>query len=100
MNQEQHEMILEKTHPSGVDEWYCPTCGRRFLMQWPPAYKKIVLEPGDEDATHNGSKVDLPIESVEMTLAEEDQISDDSLRIWQKALDQIDMDDVGDEKAA
>jgi hypothetical protein len=23
-------------------------------MQWPPAYKKIVLEPGDEHASHSG----------------------------------------------
>ena len=46
--QEQHEMVLEATHPSGEEEWFCPTCGRRFLMRWPPAYEKIVLERGDE----------------------------------------------------
>jgi hypothetical protein len=54
--QEQHEMRIERSHPSGAEEWYCPTCGRRFLMQWPPAYSKIVLQPGDEHAIHTGGK--------------------------------------------
>lgn len=53
---EQHEMILAATLDSGVEEWYCPTCGRRFLMQWPPNYRKIILEVGDEYAIHRGGK--------------------------------------------
>ena len=41
MNEQQkHEMILDKAYPSGEEEWYCPTCGQRFLLSWPPAYKK------------------------------------------------------------
>jgi hypothetical protein len=51
-----HEMQLVRTHTSGAEEWYCPTCGRRFLMHWPPTYKKIVLEVGDEYAAHVGGK--------------------------------------------
>jgi hypothetical protein len=51
-----HEMQLVRTHSSGAEEWYCPTCGRRFLMHWPPTYKKIVLEVGDEYAAHVGGK--------------------------------------------
>jgi len=58
---DQHEMHLEATHPSGAEEWACPTCGRRFLMQWPPEYKKVVLEKGDAAATHTGSKGGLSI---------------------------------------
>ena len=54
--QEHHEMHLEMTYPSGAEEWQCPVCNRRFLMQWPPAYRKIVLEPGDEYAFHSGNK--------------------------------------------
>jgi hypothetical protein len=53
---ETHEMILNTTHPSGVEEWYCPTCGRRFLMQWPPNFKRIILDEGDENALHSGGK--------------------------------------------
>jgi hypothetical protein len=59
--QEHHQMTLEATHSSGAEEWYCPTCGRRFLMEWPPAYRKIVLDPGDEYAIHSGNKGGLAI---------------------------------------
>ncbi len=52
---EQHQMELVETYTSGAEEWFCPTCNRRFLMQWSP-YKKIVLETGDEYATHSGGK--------------------------------------------
>jgi hypothetical protein len=57
MNDNSHEMVFEKTHLSGVEEWYCPSCGRRFLVQWPPSYKMVVLEPGEKDTRHNLSKV-------------------------------------------
>ncbi len=53
---DQHMMELEKTHESGAEEWYCPVCERRFIVQWPPAYKKIILNPGDEYAFHGGGK--------------------------------------------
>lgn len=53
---QQHEMVLQMTHESGAEEWYCPTCGRRILMFWPPEYKKIILEVGDEYAIHSGGK--------------------------------------------
>ena len=54
-----HEMRLERTLPSGEEEWYCPTCSRRFLMRWFPKYAKVVLEPGDEYALHSGSKGEM-----------------------------------------
>jgi len=54
-----HQMHLEMTHPSGAEEWVCSVCGRRFLMQWPPAYSRTILEPGDEYATHSGSKSEM-----------------------------------------
>ncbi len=56
-----HEMMLDKTHPSGAEEWYCPICGRRLVMQWPPAFKRIILVQGDEYALHNGSKGGLQL---------------------------------------
>ncbi|NTW97955.1 MAG: hypothetical protein HGB28_05325 [Oscillochloris sp.] len=49
-----HDMQLLVTHPSGAEEWFCPECGRRFLMHWPPTYRKMVLTPGDEAAVHRG----------------------------------------------
>jgi hypothetical protein len=65
--QQQHEMILEKTHPSGAEEWYCPTCGRRVtIITWKP-WKKAVLERGDEYAAHIGSKGGLQTGSLQVT---------------------------------
>lgn len=53
--QEHHAMVIAETYPSGAEEWYCPICGYRFLMQWPPQYKKIIIHAGDPNAIHTGS---------------------------------------------
>jgi hypothetical protein len=53
---ESHEMELIATRESGAEEWLCPTCGRRFVMQWPPNFKRVILEEGDEDVIHSGGK--------------------------------------------
>lgn len=55
-SQPQHVMHLHAVHPSGEEEWLCPTCGRLILMNWPPAYKKTVLVVGDDEAIHMGGK--------------------------------------------
>jgi hypothetical protein len=47
-----HEMRKERTAESGLEEWACPTCGRRILLRWPPHYTKHVLDAGDERACH------------------------------------------------
>ena len=99
MNEQRHEMILEKTHPSGADEWYCPTCGRRMLLNC-PGPGLVILDLGDVYVWHKGSKNSLPIEPDQATQVEEDEISEERLRPWLKALEEIDLDDLGDEKAA
>lgn len=58
MTQQSHAMQFVRTHPSGEDEFYCPACGRRLLLSWPPNYRKVVLEAGDEYATHTGARRD------------------------------------------
>ena len=93
MDQTVHEMFLETTHASGAQEWTCPTCGRRFLMQWPPAYKKIVLEPGDEQASHRGFTGELFIDPLEVSQLEENPIPEESLRFWERALEELNLDD-------
>ena len=93
MNEKHHEMILEKIHISGVEEWYCPTCGRRFLVQWPPAYKMIVLAAGDKDIRHNvsissariGSR---PVKQLEAT----DFIDEFRLLPWIQWMEKVDFD--------
>ncbi len=101
-NQETHTMILKGTDESGVEEWYCPTCGRRFLMQWPPEYKKTVLEPGDEYAIHTGGKglpgVEMSMmsnmeEPVSETVPDEPvQVDEESLLPWIDWMEEVDFD--------
>ncbi len=92
MHHQQHEMHLEKTHPSGAEEWVCPTCRRRFLLQWPPAYKKIVLEAGDEEALHLGGKGGLNIGPTTVIPLEDPGAIEDNLDAWQAGLRDIDLD--------
>ncbi len=92
-NSQQHEMQLEKTHSSGAEEWYCPTCGRRFLMSWPPAYQKIVLETGDEYAIHNGGKGGLRMGPLQISEEQEPVFPDDLRTALEDALEDIDFDD-------
>jgi len=50
-----HQMTLRRKYPTGAQEWVCPECDRRFLLQ-PEPYKKIVMVAGDEFAMHSGNK--------------------------------------------
>lgn len=51
-----HKMVLKGPRRPGAEEWFCPSCGRHFLMEWPPRYGKVVIEPGDESVSHVGGK--------------------------------------------
>ena len=96
MNHDQtkrHEMILEKTHETGAEEWYCPTCGRRLLMTWPPEYKKIILCTGDELAIHSGGTGCADGTPPETVQTEEVQpINEESLAIWEDWMDRVDFE--------
>ena len=90
---QQHEMQLEKTHSSGAEEWYCPTCGRRFLLSWPPAYKKVILEAGDEYAAHSGGKGGLRMGPPQLHEADDEPVVSPELRAaLEDALKDIDFD--------
>ena len=54
--EDNHIIMITRTFPSGAQEWYCPTCGRRFIVQWTPEYSRVVLVPGDECSIHNTGK--------------------------------------------
>lgn len=93
MNEQPHEMVLEKTHLSGVEEWYCPSCGRRFLVQWPPSYKMIIVAQGDKDTRHNVSKANSLIGSYPITRTKEADFIDESRLIpWLKWMEKVDFD--------
>ena len=95
MNEKYHEMVLDRTHISGVEEWYCPTCGRRFLVQWPPAYKMVILEQGDKDIRHNVSKVNSRIGPRQVTQALEiGPIEEFRLIPWLKWMEKVDFDNM------
>ena len=95
-NQDQHQMQLEKVHPSGAEEWFCPTCGRRFLMTWPPNYKKVILEAGDEYAIHNGGKGGLQLQAAQIEdTVNEPELSKDLREALSEVLDNINFDNWG-----
>jgi len=107
MNEQQrHQMILEKTHSSGEEEWHCPACGRRMLINWQPQFKKIVLEAGDDYAMHSASKGLLPIEPLRVAPVDGDPpqaepealIEDSRLAPWLAWLEEVDFDSLWDSK--
>ena len=93
MNEQHHEMVLEMTHPSGMQGWYCPTCGRRILLSVPPNDEMVIVEPGDQYVRHSGSTGGLRIGPVQVAQrdAEGDEVSEESLRPWIKALENLDL---------
>jgi hypothetical protein len=94
VHQQQHEMILEMTHASGMQGWYCPTCGRRILFLVPPNNEMVIVEPGDIYATHSGSTGGLRIGGFQVKERDEEpeEISEESLRPWIKALEKLNLD--------
>jgi hypothetical protein len=51
-----HQMVITNTFATGEQEWYCPTCGRRFILQPPPNFKRIIIDEGDEQTPHSGGR--------------------------------------------
>lgn len=49
-------MVLAGLTESGAEEWLCPVCQRRMLLRWRPHFETLVLEHGDSNALHAGSK--------------------------------------------
>jgi hypothetical protein len=56
-NPERHEMQLQRTFPSGAQEWFCPECKRWMVIHHDSVRGKVkivVLETGDALAGHFG----------------------------------------------
>ncbi len=92
-----HEMHLERVHPSSAEEWFCPTCGRRFLMRWEPECERLdilVLNAGDEHINHVGSTGGLRMGTFDISAAgDEPTVSAELRAALDEALDDIDFDD-------
>ncbi len=67
---EQHGMILKETFPNGSQGFECPICGRRFIIQWPPHYKRVILNEGDPNAAHSASTCALGGMELNMSSAQ------------------------------
>lgn len=52
---EHHMTRLETVYPSGAELWACKTCRYRFIVQWQPKMKRVVLEEGELGVLHGGS---------------------------------------------
>ena len=51
-NGQRHQMILEHHHPSGVQQWGCPTCGQSLLVTWVPRFMTVIRKAGNKSALH------------------------------------------------
>jgi hypothetical protein len=91
---EQHDMELQQVHPSGEEEWFCPVCGRRFLMTWPPAYKKVILDVGDEQVVHNGRKGGVRMASPNINEQDEPFLSEELRHELEDFREDIDFDNL------
>ncbi|RMF05005.1 MAG: hypothetical protein D6768_01895 [Chloroflexi bacterium] len=88
-DREQHQMILERTHASGAQEWHCPTCDRRFLMQWEPKFKRVILNEGNVHAAHSGGTGGLQVSPPQV----EPILTADLRSALEEALEDIDFGD-------
>ena len=59
---ERHEMQLQRSFPTGAQEWMCTTCKRRVVIEHGVTRVKIIaLEAGDERAIHSTSSGGLRV---------------------------------------
>lgn len=86
-----HDMELVQVHSSGAEEWCCPICERRFIIQWPPHYQKIVLETGDEYAFHSCHKG----ERHTVQTKQDDILSDELREVLEQFFDELETDGSG-----
>jgi hypothetical protein len=92
-NREYHSMTLETTYPSGAEEWSCPVCGRRLIMNWPPAYKKIILEYGNEHALHSCNQGGSGLLSTQIGFGlQKSSDSEEGLDPWQNWMENNNFD--------
>lgn len=87
--EQSHEMRLETVHPSGAEEWLCPECGRRFVAQWEPQFRRVILEQGQYEIAHTGQAMNALLEEISDPAIEEDPDLQD---IWKELLDKLDFD--------
>jgi hypothetical protein len=94
LSEQSHEMQLETTYPTGAEEWLCPKCGRRFVAQWEPKFRRVILVEGQEKIIHKGQAIGYLLENVSDLSSEEDIELQD---VWKELLDKLDFDSEDDD---
>lgn len=84
-----HEMQMVKLHSNGEEEWLCPQCGRRLLMDWQALPPNRILEQGDAFASHVCLKGGLHLNGVEV---EDEPTAKLRRGPWGAWLDEVDFD--------
>jgi hypothetical protein len=91
-SEETHEMKRVTSYPSGAEEWSCPDCGRRFIAQWEPKFRRVILNEGHEGIIHVGQAMGLLLQeseiSIENDLEDDPELGD----VWKKWLDTMNFD--------
>ena len=95
-NVQRHEMILEQHHSSGVQNWYCPTCGQSLLVTWTPRFMTVIRNAGNKSALHSlgnyqqsGSKELIPLDASVWQEESEMFIDEASLAPWIAWMDAV-----------
>ncbi len=91
MNEERHEMHRLQRFNTGAEEWECPECGRRFILVLEPAFQKVILEPGNENAIHCGGTGGITIATAAVQAdQEESNLDETTLEPWMRWMDSVD----------
>ena len=83
-----HHMTLVQSYPTGAQDWLCPVCGRRFVMQMQRnPIRRVILVEGDNETAHTGSTGGLQMGGVEIKRDEPGEPSETlDLSAWENGL--------------
>jgi hypothetical protein len=70
-------------HAGEEQQWWCPECGRRLLLTFPPAYRRVVLEVGDVWTPHVGGSGGITVSPITPTAERPQTWADDDDRALQ-----------------
>jgi hypothetical protein len=89
--QERHQMIFKSGDDGGADELYCPTCGRKILVNWTPEFQKTVIDPGNETAIHVAGSEGLTVGVADLS-QQETAVENEEARLqdWEGWLSDMD----------
>ena len=93
MSEQSHKMLLKTTYPSGAEEWICEECGRCFVAQWVPKFRRIVLVQGDQMTSHvsHGSGLQ-ELASTGIEELKHEQVNVDLRDVWKPWFDKMGFD--------